>query len=498
MKRNLRFTFFTLLFVSLFTIFSFGQETTGSLQGTVRDANGAVIPNAIVTASNQQRTFTETTNGAGEYTFAALPADVYIVEVKATGFQIDGETGSENVWVVDGLEVTRTFGGSLGSTKNVPLEFVREVQVKSAGYEAEFGGALGGVINVTSRPGGNMLHGTVSTEFESSDFRAGDRLSRRYDRANLAANRRVIEYYKNPNNKDDFTTIAPRFSLNGPIWKDKAWFSVGMAPDYTTTRRQIYLINPFTATTVAPTVRDSRIVETRTRNDYMFGRVDAAPLKNLSAYFSWFNSPTKTTGAFPAGTTNQGSYEWPINTCPGGTCAPGQAPTTNLSFADPRLSLKGGFVPANAFSTQATYNPLSDLIVTFRFGRNYLNDKGGSYDVNLGAPLVQIVSPCGAPIVGCPANTVAAGTLINGSGGTLFDITTRKYFSLDATYLHRLFGQQHTFKGGFQRTQIANKVSAASSSPLGNVAINFNQSDPQTGMRGVYGYYTVSEVGTSG
>jgi hypothetical protein len=67
-------------------------------------------------------------------------------EAKGNGFQIDGATGSENVWLVDGLEVTRTFGGSLGQTKNVPLEFVREVQVKSAGYEAEFGGALGGVI----------------------------------------------------------------------------------------------------------------------------------------------------------------------------------------------------------------------------------------------------------------------------------------------------------------------------------------------------------------
>lgn len=571
MKRNLRFTFFALLFVSLFAMFSFGQETTGGLQGVVKDMNGAVIPNATVTATGQQRTFTETTNGAGEYIFSALTPGVYTVDVKAggfgplrreavtvelgksisvnfdmkpgaagatvtvvaedeplvdtsssktstnitekkidllpkglrfssvietapgvrseakgNGFQIDGATGSENVWVVDGLEVTRTFGGSLGSTKNVPLDFVREVQVKSAGYEAEFGGALGGVINVVSKSGGNDVHGVASTEYESSDFRAKDTLSRRYDRANLTAGRRVVEYYRSPDNKDDSTTIAPRFSLTGPILKDKTWFSIGWAPDYNTTKRTVRLIVPFTATTTTPTVLEQRELEIRTKNDYMFGRIDAAPLKNLSAYVSFFNSPTKTTGAFPSATVNQGPFEFPNTT------------SIAATFHDPRLNMKGGFTPANAFASQATYNPLSNLIIAFRFGRNYLNDKGGSYDANLGAPLIQIVSPCGDPIVGCPPNTTAAGTLVNGTGGTLFDITTRKYFSLDATFVQRLFGQQHSFKGGFQRTLIANKVSAATSSPLGNVAIYFNQTDPETDMRGVYGYYTVSQVGTVG
>src|SRR5215813_3684100 len=57
-------------------------------------------------------------------------------EDKAGGFQIDGASGSENRFVVDGLDVTRVFGGQLGSTKNIPYDFVKEVQIKSAGYEA--------------------------------------------------------------------------------------------------------------------------------------------------------------------------------------------------------------------------------------------------------------------------------------------------------------------------------------------------------------------------
>jgi hypothetical protein len=112
-------------------------------------------------------------------------------EPKSNGFQIDGATGSENVWVIDGLEVTRTFGGSLGSTKNIPLDFVKEVQVKTAGYEAEFGGALGGVIGVASRSGGNEYHGEVKLELEDSAWRSSDRISRRWNLQQLAAGRRV-------------------------------------------------------------------------------------------------------------------------------------------------------------------------------------------------------------------------------------------------------------------------------------------------------------------
>src|SRR6185436_7134987 len=96
MKRHLRFTFFTLLFVLLFTILSFGQETTGGLQGTVKDQNGAVVPNATVTATGQQRTYTETTNGSGDYVFAALLPGVYAVEAQASGF---GPLRRENVTV---------------------------------------------------------------------------------------------------------------------------------------------------------------------------------------------------------------------------------------------------------------------------------------------------------------------------------------------------------------------------------------------------------------
>jgi outer membrane receptor protein involved in Fe transport len=101
-------------------------------------------------------------------------------EGKAGGFQIDGASGSENTWIIDGLEVTRVFDGVLGNTKNIPFDFVREVQVKSAGYEAEFGGATGGVVNVVYSKWIQRLprRSSVGYEYqrhrrEMTDFRVG-------------------------------------------------------------------------------------------------------------------------------------------------------------------------------------------------------------------------------------------------------------------------------------------------------------------------------------
>src|SRR5689334_684536 len=63
------------------------------------------------------------------------------------GYQIDGASNSENAYMVEGQETASVFDGH--SAANVPIEFIQEVQVKTSGFEAEYGGALGGVVNVS-------------------------------------------------------------------------------------------------------------------------------------------------------------------------------------------------------------------------------------------------------------------------------------------------------------------------------------------------------------
>ena len=53
------------------------------------------------------------------------------------------------------------------------LDFVQEVQVKSSGYAAEYGGSTGGVINVISRSGSNDFHGDAALYFNNDGMNGG-------------------------------------------------------------------------------------------------------------------------------------------------------------------------------------------------------------------------------------------------------------------------------------------------------------------------------------
>ena len=82
---------------------------------------------------------------------------------------ISGGTGLENQYVVDGANVTNvgygglgSYSGTFGSLGNAtPYDFIKEIQVKTGGYEAEFGQATGGVVNVVTKSGSNQLRGSA-------------------------------------------------------------------------------------------------------------------------------------------------------------------------------------------------------------------------------------------------------------------------------------------------------------------------------------------------
>jgi outer membrane receptor protein involved in Fe transport len=82
---------------------------------------------------------------------------------------IAGASGLENQYVVDGVNITNGGYGALGSYSIVfgslgngtPYDFMQEVQIKTGGYEAEYGQSTGGVINVITKSGGNNLSGDL-------------------------------------------------------------------------------------------------------------------------------------------------------------------------------------------------------------------------------------------------------------------------------------------------------------------------------------------------
>ena len=249
------------VFLAMLTVtsFCFAQETTGSLQGTVKDVTGAVLPGVTVTVSTPSLVGvkTEVSDGKGYFHFSNLPPGSYNITADAKGFKtlkrsgfvlevghsptidlslqvgattdtvdvsaataplidvtttttltnvtadeiayvprgtsfqsviqfapsarneplmgntttngsgsvspgngsngssfgysIAGASDSENSYLVEGQETANLIGGY--SHTNVPFDFIQEVEIKSSGVQAEYGGALGGVVNVIMRQG---------------------------------------------------------------------------------------------------------------------------------------------------------------------------------------------------------------------------------------------------------------------------------------------------------------------------------------------------------
>jgi Carboxypeptidase regulatory-like domain len=74
---------------AFFSLSTLAQETTGGLQGTVKDATGAVVPGAkvVVTSSTLVGSKELDTDGSGYYRFANLPPGSYTITVTAKGFR---------------------------------------------------------------------------------------------------------------------------------------------------------------------------------------------------------------------------------------------------------------------------------------------------------------------------------------------------------------------------------------------------------------------------
>jgi hypothetical protein len=90
------FRIFTLVFVlALLAVGAFAQETTGGLQGVVKDPSGAVVSGAAVelTGTSLVGKKEATTDGSGYYRFANLPPGTYMMTITAKGFSTEKREG---------------------------------------------------------------------------------------------------------------------------------------------------------------------------------------------------------------------------------------------------------------------------------------------------------------------------------------------------------------------------------------------------------------------
>ncbi|MBU4329689.1 MAG: TonB-dependent receptor [Acidobacteria bacterium] len=156
------------------------------------------------------------------------------------GLSVDGATGTENMWYVDGTNTTNMHIGT--QAQSAVFELVDEVQVKASGYSAEFGGSMGGVVNVITRSGGNAFHGEVVGYYENNS-KLMEGPARDYLRLDPFDDYKV-EYVNNDDilyggnsdsindSRDPYYRMEGIFSLGGYILRDKLWFFGSFNPVY--------------------------------------------------------------------------------------------------------------------------------------------------------------------------------------------------------------------------------------------------------------------------
>jgi hypothetical protein len=138
-----------------------------------------------------------------------------------------GASGLENQYIIDGVNITNSGYGAVGSYSivfgslgsGVTFDFVKEIQVKTGGYEAEYGQSTGGVVNVVTKSGTNRLRGTlfgyVRPEALEEDYKQ-------------------IFSENGTVNTTATSTADVGFEVGGPIIKDRLFFFGAIDPQWET------------------------------------------------------------------------------------------------------------------------------------------------------------------------------------------------------------------------------------------------------------------------
>ena len=321
--------------------------------------------------------------------------------------------------------------------------FVQEVQVKSSGFGAEFGGATGGVISVVTKGGSNQWRGEFGMQFETPKLNGNPRPALlRFTSGTGATFVQTTEYVNPP--KSEGANVLPTANLSGPIIKNKLYFFGSYTPQvFDTITTTNFFTNVPAATRTLVATETYRLKRTY---QYAFGRLDATLFDKLRLTGTYLWNPIIDEGNVPFGTLSFGGTPQSVNF--GGSIGT----LTGRQLTD----RQGGRQNSNNVTMQGVLTPTNNSVYSVRYSRGFLNEKLGAYFVPPGTQIVcQVGNTSANPNLypgGC-----SQGFSSPSNSETVRDVSVRTNFEFDATYIFG-FGGRHELKGGYQRFRISNDV----------------------------------------
>jgi len=119
--------------------------------------------------------------------------------------RVSGSTPPDNSYYFDGMQATM-WGGRWPYRifEFMPFDAFQEAVIHTGGFEAEYGQATGGVVNLVTKSGGNRFSGTVDFNYSDTDLNtAGEHFDPEDE----------VSYYRRLN-----------ATFGGPILRDRLWF----------------------------------------------------------------------------------------------------------------------------------------------------------------------------------------------------------------------------------------------------------------------------------
>ena len=212
---------------------------------------------------------------------------------------VSGSSGLENQYVIDGVNTTGAGYGANGSYSltygslgtGINTDFISEVQIKSFGMDAEFGGATGGRINAVTKTGDNEFKGQVFGYFDFDSLQAKTKTPPLQDPSQI-----LVPSF------DSTNRYELGFTVSGPIVKDKLFYFVGYNPIRTETKR----------TQIDPTQSFyGRQITQKTQTDTYYAKLNWAINENNSLEASFFGDPGKNPyGAQTNSMIRSATYAW--------------------------------------------------------------------------------------------------------------------------------------------------------------------------------------------